>query len=124
MKLISLFAVAATSVEGFTSPAPATSAYKKSKGDINLEKEPAILMGELVNRYNLFFEEQFSDQTWAERGINFLKNKLRIQSEKILDRFENTNKYCEHWPVSEESDADGEVFAVDRYLFIMMKLLF
>ena len=122
MKLISLFAVAATSVEGFTSPAPATSA-KKSKGDINLEKEPAILMGELVNRYHLFFEEQFSDQTWAERGIKFLKKKLRYQSEKILDRFENTNKYCEHWPVSEESDADGAVFAADRY-YILLLLFF
>ena len=106
MKLISVFAVVTTA--------------QKSKGDINLEKEPAILMGELVNRYHLFFEEQFSDQTWAERGIKFLKKKLHYQSEKILDRFEKTNDFCEHWPVSEESDADGAVFAADRYFMIFL----
>ena len=96
MKLLSLFAVATTGQNS------------------NLEKEPAILMDELLNRYQLYLNEAFSSRKNGERGTKSVMGKLNRQSKKILARFERTNELCGHWPVSEESHADGAIFDAGR----------
>ena len=84
---------------------------QKSKGDINLEKDPVDLMNGLVNRYARFLNEQFAG---AKRGeiiqIN-MNEKISKQASKIITRYEITNDACGHWPVAE---AQGDDFGVDR----------
>ena len=78
------------------------------KGDINLAKEPKVLMKQLVSRYERFVKEQFEQEKWGEGVIDWFSFKLGKQSEKVLKRFDETNEECGHWPKSGNIEPESD----------------
>ena len=98
MKLFSLFVISATA--------------QKSKGDINLNKDPEDLMNGLVKRYARFLNEEFSAHQRGEIVQENLNNKIQSQAAKHIARYQETNDACGHWPIP--GPVQGDDFDVDR----------
>ena len=85
---------------------------QKSKGDINLNLDPEILMTRLVKRYGQFIGENFDSSVKSEANfVDRINAKIQKQLGKVIDRYQSANEKCGHWPknavpqdVDEESD--------------------
>ena len=77
----------------------AAAVAQKSKGDINLNLDPEILMDRLMNRYTQFLSENFdTDVTREGNFVGRITGKIEKQGGKVIGRYQDTNGDCGHWP--------------------------